>query len=113
MPQNDYVVGTLWDPKFNGISWSQPAGQYGEVFPKTEVTGNSNLFTTLPYNELTGVYQQGCGHSVNYMMLQLAWDYINDVQVMLVLCQTCSYINRVISPASEAYNPLTAAIITP
>ena len=113
MPVNDWTVGTLYNPNFNYIRWTQPGGPYSKVLPVTEVTGNSNLFTTKPFNELTGTYMQGCGHSVDQCSLQLDWDYANNVQVMLVLCPTCSYVNRVISPASLAYNPLTNAIIYP
>ena len=113
MPTNDWQVGGIYNPNWNGIKWTQPGGLFSPVLPITQVQANSNLLTTEPFSELTGTFRLGCLHSVDQMMLQLDYDYISQVQVMLVLCPTCSYVSRVISPASEAYNPLTAAIITP
>jgi hypothetical protein len=113
MPMNDWQVGTLYDKKFNGIHWSQPGGPFTKVLPVTQVQANSNLLTTEPFTELTGTWMLGCGHSLDNLMLQLDYDHINRIQVMLVLCPTCSYVTRIFSPATDAYNPLTAAIITP
>ncbi len=110
-PSNDWTIGVQWDPHWNKIAWSQ-AAPFAPVYPQ-QVKANSNLFTTEPFTELTGVYLFGCGHSVDQCMLQLDYDYVNAVQVMLVLCPTCTYVSRVISPASVAYNPVTNAIITP
>ena len=113
MPVNDWTVGTLYNPNFNYIRWTQPGGPYSKVLPVTQVTGNADLFTTKPFSELSGTYLFGCGHSVDQVMLQIDWDYQNSVQVALICCPTCSYLSRVISPASLAYNPLINAILTP
>ena len=112
MPMNDWQIGQQWDPRYNGIAWTQPGGIGTKVYPQ-EVTGNSNLFTTLPYNELTGTFIFGCGHSADQVYLQMDYDYMSDQQVGLICCPVCSFVQRVISPWTEAYNPLTAAVLTP
>ena len=112
MPSNDWQLGVQWDTRWNNIAWSQPDGPFGLVYPQ-EITGNSNLFSQEPYNELTGTYPFGCGHTANQCLLQLDYDYDNSVQVMLVCCPICSFLSRVISPATLAFNPIEYAIITP
>ena len=113
MPMNAWQVGTLYDKRFNGISWSQPGGPFTKVLPVTQVQANSNLLSNEPFSELTGTYIFGCGHSVDQVLLLMDYDYLNLVQVGLVCCPTCSYLSRIISPWSQAYNPLTAAVLTP
>jgi len=112
MPQNDWQVGTQWNKKWNNVNWSQPGGPFTPVYP-AQPTGNSDLFSTLPFNSLTGTYFWGCGHSTDQVTLQIDYDYTNDVQVALIMCPSCSYISRFISPASLAYNPIINAILTP
>jgi len=112
MPMNDWVVGVQWDKKFNNIAWSQPGGPGTPVFP-AQPTGNSDLFSVLPFNSKTGTYIMGCNHSMDQVWLQRDWDYINNVAVGLILCPQCSYCSRVISPWEQAYNPLQQAILTP
>ena len=109
---NDWQLGTLYYKNFNNVAWSQPGGPYTKVFPQ-QVTGNSNLLTTEPFNELTGMFLFGCGHSVNQVLLEMDFDIPTQSQVALICCPTCSYVSRVINPWIQAYNPITAAILTP
>ena len=111
---NDYQVGTLYYKNgFNNVKWTQPGGPFTKVLPVTQVQANSNLFTTEAFSELTGVFMFGCGHSVNMVRLELDYDHQTKQQVGLICCPTCCYVSRVISPWIQAYNPLTAAILTP
>lgn len=112
MPSNDWQLGVQWDPRWNNIAWSQPDGPFGKVYPQ-EVQANSDLFSQVPFSELTGTYPFGCGHTADQVMLQIDYDYDTSQQVALILCPLCTYVSRVISPASAAYNPITAAILTP
>lgn len=111
MPSNDYQIGVQWDKRWNNIAWTQSA-PFEKVYPQ-QVTANSDLFVVTPFTEYSGVYIFGCGHSVDNVLLQIDWDYDNSVQVALILCPTCSYLSRVISPATLAYDPITNAILYP
>jgi hypothetical protein len=113
MPMNDWIPGTLYDPHWNNVHWTQPSGPYTKVLPVTQVQAQSNLLTTEPFSELTGVFIFPCGHSVNMVQVFQDYDYINETSVALIACPTCSCISRVVEPYSAIQNPLTFAIITP
>lgn len=111
MPFNSWQVGLQYDPKWNNVGWKQPGGIGTQVFP-AEVTGQSNQLSQIPYNELTGTYIFGCGHSANMVLLLVDYDYAADQQVSLICCPLCSFVQRVMEPA-DAYNTLTNAVLTP
>jgi hypothetical protein len=52
MPTNDWAVGALYIPGGPGGFWQQPSGIGGLVYPQ-QVTGNSSILTTEPFNERT------------------------------------------------------------
>jgi len=112
MPTNDWQVGLQYDKKWNNVAWTQPGGVGTKVYPQ-QVTGNSDLLTNEPFSELSGTFLFGCGHSVNQVLLQIDWNYDTDEQVALICCPTCSFVQRVISPATLAYNTLLNAVLTP
>lgn len=113
MPTNDWTIGLQYDPKWNNIAWSQPGGVGTRVFPQ-EVTGNSDQLSVKPYNELTGVYIFGCGHSANQCMVFQDWDYNTSMTVALICCPLCTFIQSRVEPYSEALtNPLQYAILFP
>src|SRR5271166_5813269 len=106
MPQNTWEIGLQYLKTWNNIAWSQPGGIGTKVFPQ-QPTGNSDLFSVLPYNSLTGVYIVGCGHSVNQVLVLQDWDYDTNMSVALICCPSCSYIQSRIEPYSLALtNPL-------
>lgn len=108
MPSNDWTVGALYIPGGPGGFWTQPDGIGGLVYPQ-QVTGNSDQLSIKPYNELTGTYVFGCGHSVNQAQVYTDWDYETGMTVALVCCPMCSFCQRFISPASDAIGPSNAA----
>jgi hypothetical protein len=113
MPSNSWQVGVQYDKKWNNVNWSQPGGPLTPVYPQ-EITGNSNLFTTEAFNELTGVYMGNCNHSFNYCLVIQDWDYLTGMSVALICCSLCSCVQRTIEPFSEAVlNPLQNAILYP
>ena len=113
MPANDWTIGLQYNPKWNNIAWAQPTGINGLVYPQ-EVTGNSDLLSVKPFNELTGVYMFGCGHSANMCMVFQDWDYDTGMSVALLCCPLCTFLQRTIEPFSEAVlNPLQNAILYP
>ena len=112
MPTNDWTVGLQYDKRWNNIAWSQPDGVNGKVYPQ-EITGNSNLLSWIPFNELTGVFILGCGHSVNQCMVFQDWDYTTGMSVALICCSICTFIQRTIEPYSAIQDPIINAILYP
>ena len=89
----------------NGL-FRQPGGPGTEVFP-TNATG-VDYFSTAPFNERTGLMFAGCGHSLDYPVLQNEYDEIAGEPVVLVLCATCSFIQYSTTPEiaySTVYTP--------
>lgn len=112
---NDWQVGAIYIAGFNNIPWSQPGGPLTPVLPQ-QITGNSDLFTTLPYNELTGTYIGNCGHSFDQTMIFRDFDFFSDEEdksVALICCPLCSTVQRVLAPYSAVLNPLQNAILFP
>lgn len=101
MPANDFVLGALYVPNFNGIPWSQPGGPYSPVFPKN-ITGGFDLLSTVAFNTLTGQYIGVCGHSFNQVVVFRDFDYETGMSVAILGCPQCSCVQRVIEPYSDA-----------
>lgn len=99
--QNSWQIGTLYPPGgLNNIAWSQPGGPGTPVYPQQEVGGAYE--STVPFNERTGMFSAGCGHSMNQALVQREYDYDNDISVALVLCPLCGYTQYSISPFEAA-----------
>lgn len=102
MPANDWAIGTMYiQPNGPLGQFSQPGGPGTQVFP-AEATGNTDYFSTVPFNELTGQYVFGCSHSANQCMVFRDYDYENSVSVALLCCPICSFLQRTISPYEDA-----------
>ena len=113
MPANDWTIGVPYSFTWNSVPWSQPGGPNTTVYPK-QVTGNSDYLSTKPYNELTGVFMFGCGHSADQCLVLQDYDYNVSDSVALVCCPLCSCVSRTITPYSQAVtNSLQDAIIYP
>lgn len=98
---NDWAIGKLYIPNGGpGGFWKQPVPG-GLVYPQ-QVTGNASILTVLPFNEKTGTYVFGCGHSVDYVTVYTDYDFTIDETVALLACPMCSFVQRAISPASDA-----------
>lgn len=100
--QNAYIIGALY-PLNGGYGgfWKQPGGPNSPVFPEQE-TGNSNLFSTVPFNEKTAQFIGVCGHSFVSCMIWREYDYENNVSVALLSCPSCGCVNRTVSPFEDA-----------
>lgn len=69
------VIGELYKPHFHGIPWSQPNGPGTNVFPAQE----NQPWTNYPvpgqfFSESSGLFQVGCGHSVDLPFIFQDWD---------------------------------------
>src|ERR1700728_2291946 len=106
---NTWTVGTFYVlPNGPNGLFTQPGGIGTEVFPRN-ATG-VDYFSTHPFNEMTGPWSSGCGHSLDYPTLQQEVDYSGDeaALVILVLCAECSFINYSLPVAdalSTVFNP--------
>jgi len=102
MPANDWVVGGLY-PQPGGIGgfWTQPGGLFTTVFPQ-QASANVDYFSTEPFNELSGQYSFGCGHSANQCMVFRDYDYDNATSVALLTCPLCGFVQRTIEPYEAA-----------
>jgi hypothetical protein len=110
MPVNDWAIGALYQPGGIGGFWIQPDGVGGLVYPQ-QVRANSNLLTTEPFTELTGVYMFGCGHSANECMVFRDYDYETGMSVALLCCPLCSFVQRTIEPFEDAVYGNTANLL--
>jgi hypothetical protein len=102
MPSNTWEIGALY-PQPGGINgiWTQPGGPNTTVYPKQE-SGNTDLFTQVPYNELTGQYIGSCGHSFNSCMVFREYNYNDDISVALLSCPQCGCVQRTVQPYEDA-----------
>jgi hypothetical protein len=96
------------------VFFTQPGGPGTQVFPTQK---NAVPWTDWPaagvmvINEYVPYWSPGCLHSIKVIKLIPEWDYVNNVSVMLLCCQVCSYIQRYLTPQEEAYNSIQQAII--
>lgn len=99
---NDRTIGALY-PLNGGLGgfWSQPGGPNTTVFPQQE-TGNTDYFSTKPFNELTGQYMGVCGHSFNEVLVQRDYDLDTATSVALLCCPLCGCVQRTIEPYEDA-----------
>jgi hypothetical protein len=99
---NDWTLGALYPLKGGqGGFWAQPGGPNTTVFPQ-EATGNTDYFSTTPFNELTGQYMGVCDHSFNQVMVFRDYDYDNSISVALLCCPLCGCVQRTLSPYETA-----------
>ena len=91
MLPGQWAVGQLYlGTDRNGIRvWSQPGGIGTQVFPAQ------------PLGEHSALYTAGCQHWFNCYEIYQADDPYNLVQVKLLCCPLCSFINQIISPAEN------------
>lgn len=123
MQPGQYVVGQLYrDGYINGQKvYTQPGGIGTRVYPQLPQSfpwfGGQNRDNI----ERDGIYSWpasypaqyyfGCGHPLNCPSIQQAYDPYNEVQVILLLCPMCGYIQEIYSPASIYYNYLETPIV--
>jgi hypothetical protein len=108
------AIGSLAVANYGGVQWSQPGGVGTQVFP-AEQTGP---FTAYPvvgqlWAENSGLWQFGCQHSVNMPLILKAYDPVNEVEVALICCVMCSFLQRIISPYSAIRDPMQFPIVIP
>jgi hypothetical protein len=63
-------IGGLYNPRQGGVPWSQPGGPGTTVFPLQENAPFANY--PVPgqfFSESSGLFQVGCGHSVDYPLI--------------------------------------------
>lgn len=107
----DWTVGTLYIPGGLPGYFTQPAGQFGQVFP-AQVQSSSELLSIKPYSELSGQFIFGCQHSANECMVFR--DIKEDGEaVALLCCPLCSYISRYLPYEQALRNSLQDAILFP
>lgn len=107
---NNFIIGTPYDPNYNGIAWKQPGGPNTPVYPQ-QVTGGGPISTT-PTTELSGYFSYNCSHQVNSPVIFWDVDLSTGDQVVLVACPVCSTVQRSMTPAEFA-DPIGSATIVP
>jgi hypothetical protein len=89
----------------NGL-FRQPGGPNTQVFPAQQVGGGYESIQ--PFNELSGVFVAGCGHSQDSPMVQQEYDEDTGELVSLIICSVCSFIQYSLPVAqalSTVYSP--------
>jgi hypothetical protein len=113
--QNRWQIGALY---YGGLQngqpfWTQPGGIGTIVYPQPQ----NGPWTDYPIGGLTinetgfAWWLPGCGHSIQAWRLIQEFDYDTNQSVMLITCPSCSWVQNVLSPASEAYDPISHCII--
>jgi hypothetical protein len=105
------LIGTLYIPNFNNVSWTQPAGRGTVVFPQQR----QDPWAEYPvagqfFIEMSGLWAVGCGHSVDYPAIFRDFDPCSSKSVALIACPLCSFIQYGIEPFESAYDPISNAI---
>lgn len=102
MPVSQASVGTLYNPTWNNIAWSQPGGKGTQVFPAQK---RNSPFTAYPVPgqvidevgmSLWPVW--GCGHGTDVARIFKDFDTDTQTQCAAVCCAVCSYVQYLISP---------------
>lgn len=98
------AVGTFFIPNYNGIPWTQPGGPNTTVYPKQA----NQPFLNYPvpgqfFSESSGLFQVGCGHSVDYPKIFVDAGEVGGIQMAAVCCPLCSFIQYYI-PVSQYYD---------
>jgi hypothetical protein len=102
-----WQVGQLYKGGLiNGLPvWTQPGGQGTPVFPQpptqfpTNYMGYAQVVMSYP-----ALYQFGCLHFQNCPEIFSVYDPYAGVQVALLCCSQCSYIQEIFSPAETYWN---------
>lgn len=107
---NSWQVGALYPPGgLNNIAWTQPGGIGTQVFPAQIVGGSYE--STEPFNERSGIFNCGCGHSQNQALIQREFDYDTNQSVALVCCPLCGFVSYTLTPfeavLDTVYQPIT------
>jgi hypothetical protein len=104
---NSWQIGTMYiQPNGPNGLFRQPGGPGTQVFPAP--ASGVDYFSTEPFNERSGLMFPGCGHSLDYPMLQQEYDEDTDSPVMLIICAECSFIQystSIESALSTVYTP--------
>lgn len=112
MATNSWQLGALYPSGgLNDIEWQQPGGVGTQVFPAQAM--GVDYFSTVPFNEFSGLQFSGCGHSLNTPLIQREYDYNEQSSVALICCPLCGYVNNAIYPFEAAldtvYQPMVIA----
>ena len=113
MPVTQSQVGTLYDPKWSGIAWSQPGGPNTTVYPQQ----NNGPFTDYPVvgqvfaESGMGLWRGPCGHGWDCFLVQRDYDPSTGESVAVICCPLCSLILNLIEPYESWVDPLTHPIL--
>jgi hypothetical protein len=106
--ENNFTIGALYDPP---PGFSQPGGVGTTVYPQ-QVTGGGPISLT-PVTEMSGYFSFGCGHVTNSPMIFRDFDLATGMSAALICCSLCHYLQRVVEPYEEIYDPIANAVIVP
>ena len=97
---SSFVIGSLYQPKWNGIAWSQPGGPSTTVYPQQ----NNGPFTAYPvpgqfFGESSqALWRAGCGHGFDEFLIFRDYDEGLQMSAALQCCSICTYIVREYNP---------------
>ena len=99
-------IGTLYDPHFNNIAWSQPGGPGTQVFP---AQANNQPYTFYPVMGIT-LNEVGqslwlfafCGHGGDVVRVFKDYDPTTGMSAAVICCCVCSTVQRLVEPYEDA-----------
>ena len=114
-PTNRWAIGEMYGGGLlNGNPfYVQPLGAGTPVYPRQKDAAQWDEYPVpgLVIQEYSPIWSPGCGHSIKFPKLIPEFDYTTNTTIMLIACSICGYVQRVITPIDETYNPIENAII--
>jgi hypothetical protein len=110
---NNWQVGELYlGPNANGTRWSQPGGPGTLVYPQPQQLSPEKFegYQQAPMSYLA-LYCFGCGHYQNCAEVYEVFSEADGVQVALIVCNQCSYIQQIIVPYANYQNYIETPLV--
>lgn len=96
---SSFVIGSLYQPQWHNIAWSQPGGVGTTVYP-----GPNDGPFGYPQNQILmqesgqGLWTAGCNHWFLTWLLFRDYDTVTQMSAAIQCCNVCSFIVRVYEP---------------
>jgi hypothetical protein len=112
------TIGTLYDPKWNNIAWSQPGGAGTKVFPAEAINipwGPPNGYPVVGqiFSENSGLWTTGCQHWFNALMIFRGFDVSTGKSAAIACCPLCSFVCNILEPYESITDPMRFPVIIP
>lgn len=97
------------------MAWSQPGGPNTQVLPQQKIGVNYTDYPVVGqiWAENSGLWVFGCGHWANLPAIFMDYDNMLESSAAVVCCPLCSFLQRLIEPFPEIFDPNQNLIVIP